>query len=280
MCIREATESPIKSLGVIAFSKSQEVAIRDALAAALKDKPQLQTKLDENSDKPESFFVKNLESVQGDERDIIILSVGYGPDKLGNIYNRFGPLNSQNGYRRLNVAVTRAKEKIICVSSLKATDIHPAESNRGGFLLQKYLEFAEKGMEVLMASKIVDDNENVAADSPFELEVQAALEEKGYIVRRQIGASGFKIDLAIVHPKNHKEYVLGVECDGASYHSSYSARMNDRIRQEILERLGWKIYRVWSQHWLTHKDEIIEDIVRLIDVQIGKPARAKAGVVK
>jgi superfamily I DNA and/or RNA helicase/very-short-patch-repair endonuclease len=266
MCIREATESPTKSLGVIAFSKSQEVAIRDALATALKDKPQLQTKLDENSDKPEPFFVKNLESVQGDERDIIVLSVGYGPDKLGNIYNRFGPLNSQNGYRRLNVAVTRAKEKIICVSSLKATDIHPLESNRGGFLLQKYLEFAEKGMEVLVASKIVDDNENVSADSPFELEVQEELEERGYIVRRQIGASGFKIDLAIVNPKNHNEYVLGVECDGASYHSSYSARMNDRIRQEILERLGWKIYRVWSQHWLTHKNEIVEDIIRLVGV--------------
>jgi len=265
ICIKQVTEEPNKSLGVIAFSRAQEVAIRDALLDCLKDKPHLQALLDETSDSHEQFFIKNLESVQGDERDVIILSVGYGKDKrTGEVYNRFGPINSQYGYRRLNVAITRAKEKIICVASIKSSDIRNAEKSRGAFMLQKYLEYAERGIESLDASLSIQNQLGIAADSPFEEEVERALSLRGYIVHRQVGASGFKIDLAIVNPKNDQEYVLGIECDGASYHSSYSARMNDRIRQEILDRLGWKLYRIWSQHWIYHKEEIIEDIIRTI----------------
>ena len=266
LCIRQITEEPAKSLGVIAFSRSQEVAIRDALLDAIKSDSELQKYLDETSDKSHPFFIKNLESVQGDERDVIILSVGYGRDKNGNIYNRFGPINGQNGYRRLNVAITRAIEKVICVSSLHASDIQLSEdASKGAKLLQKYIEYAEVGVCTLENYRQASENKNAEPDSPFELEVQRALENKGCVVHRQIGVSGFKIDLGILNPNNLEEYILGIECDGATYHSSYSARMNDRIRQEILERLGWKIYRVWSQHWLTHKDDIIEDIIRNIN---------------
>lgn len=266
ICVKFATEFPEKSLGVIAFSKSQEVAIRDALINWLKQNPdfEIAAKLDENSDESQAFFIKNLESVQGDERDIIILSVGYGRDKSGNIFQRFGPINSSYGYRRLNVAVTRAKEKIVCVSSLKSYEINPKETARGARLLQSYLEYAEKGTEALVAGKIAGERNDAQPDSEFELDVQSALSARGYRVDRQVGASGFKIDLAIVNQENNKEYILGIECDGASYHSSYSARINDRLRQEILEGLGWKIYRVWSQHWISHKEAIVDDIVKTI----------------
>jgi very-short-patch-repair endonuclease len=179
------------------------------------------------------------------------------------MHNRFGPLNSKNGYRRLNVAITRAKEKVICVASIRAEDMTPSESAKGAKMLQKYLEYAEKGQEVLSASHLLQA-EIKESESPFEVDVENALILRGFLVDRQVGVSGFRIDLAIIDPKNQQTYVLGIECDGASYHSSYSARVNDRLRQEILEKLGWKIYRIWSQHWISHKEEIIDEIVSVI----------------
>lgn len=263
LCV-EHTQSNSSSLGVIAFSRSQEEAIRDAVNEKIKEFPHLADKFDEAKDKKDSFFIKNLESVQGDERDMIILSVGYGRDQNGNIHNRFGPINSSGGYRRLNVAITRAKDKIICVSSMKFHEMSPSESSKGGILLQKYLEYAEKGREVLEASRIVRKGD-VAADSNFEISVQNALEALGYTVHRQIGVTGFSIDLAVVNPENQNEYILGIECDGAAYHSSKSARIRDRLRQQILEKLGWNFYRVWSQHWIYHRQEVLNDLVAFIN---------------
>lgn len=264
MCAQSAIDYPDKSIGVIAFSKSQEVGIRDAMIEFLKNHPELQEKLNEDQDGSDAFFIKNLESVQGDERDIIVLSIGYGKDKNGNFFNRFGPINSVTGYRRLNVAITRAKEKLICVSSFRSTEMKAGETSRGAKMLQKYLDYAENGVKTLDGSRLVVEGEDVEADSPFELEVKRALEERGYEVRKQIGVSGFKIDLAIINPKTGTDYILGIECDGASYHSSYSARVNDRLREDILRRLGWDIYRVWSQHWISHKEAIIDDIIKTI----------------
>ncbi len=271
LCVQHVSNNPNKSLGVIAFSKAQETAIRDELIEFVRTNSSFQTKLDETSDSIDSFFIKNLESVQGDERDVIILSVGYGPDKEGNIYNRFGPINSAHGYRRLNVAVTRAKEKLICVNSLHSTDIHNGDKAKGAFLLQKYLDYSENGIKTLQASKLTQSQLNADFDSPFEEEVEKALSRKGLILHKQVGVSGFKIDLAVVNPKNLQEYVLGIECDGASYHSSYSARMRDRVRQEILERLDWQLYRIWSQHWISHKNEIVDDILRRVELILSKP---------
>ncbi len=263
LCKEYALTQPNKSLGVIAFSKAQETAIRDELGILLKKYPQLQPVLDEEGEKLEKFFIKNLESVQGDERDIIILSIGYGKDKNGNMFQRFGPIVNSTGFRRLNVAVTRAKEKIICVSSIKATDIVSENKSKGVQLLQKYLDYAEHGRSTITASKLAQNSINVAADSMFEEEVEKELQKAGLVIERQVGASGYKIDLAILDQKK-KEYVLGIECDGAQYHSSYSARVNDRIRQENLKRLGWNIYRIWSQHWISNKEQIIDDILNSI----------------
>ncbi|MEX0848609.1 MAG: AAA domain-containing protein [Candidatus Dependentiae bacterium] len=266
ICLDQINQEPHKSLGVIAFSRSQEIAIRDALLDSLKENPHLQDKLNENGNAQEAFFIKNLESVQGDERDVIILSIGYGKDKkTGEVRNRFGPINTKHGYRRLNVAITRAKEKIICVSSIKATDIRSDKSSRGITMLQNYLEYAESNIKTLEGSKMRQNQISVFPDSPFEQDVKDALERRGYKVDIQIGVSGFKIDLAIVNPKNDQSYILGIECDGATYHSSYSARMNDRVRQSILEGLGWTLYRIWSQHWISHQEEIINDIVKMVD---------------
>ena len=258
------------SLGVIAFSKAQEEVIRESIAEKIKEFPHLADKFDETTDtrnkinEESSFFIRNLESVQGDQRDVIILSVGYGPDKNGNVFNRFGPINSKGGYRRLNVAVTRARDKIICVSSMKFYQMSPSEGTRGAILLQKYLEYAEKGRSVLEASKITQQN-NREPDSDFEVSVQKELQRVGYTIHQQVGAAGFSIDLAVVNPDNQNEYVLGIECDGAAFHSSKSARIRDRLRQEILERLGWKIYRIWSQHWILHRQEVLDDIVQYIN---------------
>jgi very-short-patch-repair endonuclease len=120
----------------------------------------------------------------------------------------------------------------------------------------------------LDASRLLQNQSGIELDSTFEEEVERALQSHGFVVHRQIGASGYKIDLAIVNPKNDQEYILGIECDGAAYHSSYSARMNDRMRQDVLGRLGWNIYRIWSQHWIYHKEKIINDISHKVSEQI------------
>lgn len=265
LCLSEFEKNPNKSMGVIAFSRAQEDEIRRTLQEMLKEHP-LGEKFDEAAEGKDAFFIKNLESVQGDERDTIILSVCYGPDKHGSIYSRFGPINSATGYRRLNVAVTRAKDKLFCVSSMRGSDtrLAPPAGSRGANLLKKYLEYAERGIESLDASQLVVENNGIDVDSDFELSVERALQQRGFQLHRQVGASGFKIDLAVVDPANMGNYILGIECDGATYHSSMSARTRDRIRQDILERLGWKIYRVWSQHWYTNSESIVDDIVRHI----------------
>lgn len=263
-CIEHMQNVPGKTLGVIAFSRAQEQAIRDALNEKLKEYEHLSEYLDESSDKKESFFIKNLESVQGDERDVIVLSICYGLDKLGAPPSSFGPIGYASGYRRLNVAITRAKDQLICVSSIRYNEMR-ASANKGVLLLQKYLEYAEKGWHVLEANLLNTNSALVDHDSAFEACVEEALVENGYKICRQVGVSGFKIDLAIVNPKNHGEFLLGIECDGAAYHSSKSARIRDRMRQDILESRGWKIYRIWSQHWYGNKDAIIQDIIRHVN---------------
>ncbi|MBI2774747.1 DUF4011 domain-containing protein [Candidatus Dependentiae bacterium] len=264
ICIDKAKNEPTKTLGVISFSKTQEDAIRSALQKSLKENAECKSLLDESGEQPSPFFIKNLESVQGDERDCIILSVGYGRDtSTGQVYNRFGPLNGVHGYRRLNVAATRAKEELICVSSITAADIRHNDDSRGALLLKNYLEYAQTSARSFDLRGTKKDQLSFF-ETPFEDEVAKALEEKGYVVHRAVGASEFKIDLAIVDPKNSEKYLLAIECDGPSYYTSYNARMNDRMRQEILEKLGWKVYRIWSQDWLMRKEEIIDQITTLI----------------
>ncbi|MEW4491038.1 AAA domain-containing protein [Thalassoglobus sp. JC818] len=205
------------------------------------------------------LFIKNLENVQGDERDVIFLSMGYGFNDSGKFTKSFGPINLQNGERRLNVAVTRAREELVFVTSVRSADMDLSGSkSTGAHLLKAYLNYAEKGVDTLGLAI----NEFAAeADSPFEEEVAAALIRRGLDPVPQVGCGGFRIDLALKHPERPGEFCLAVECDGATYHSSNTARDRDRIRQTILENLGWRIVRIWSTDWIRDPNRQINRII-------------------
>ena len=237
--------NPDQSLGVVTFNIAQADTIENHLEQFRRQKPELERYF--APDRSEKFFVKNLESVQGDERDVLIFSVGYGKDKFGRLTMNFGPLNGNGGERRLNVAVTRARKKVIVVSSIRASDFDLGEVNREGVrVLQRYLDFAERGPDALALRTSEGDFE-----SPFEQSVASAIRSLGFAVVPQVGCSSFRVDLGVIDPSNPGRFILGIECDGATYHSSATARDRDRIRQQILERLGWRIHRIWSPDWVT-----------------------------
>lgn len=251
-----------KSLGVVAFSSAQEQAIRDALEERQVENPILEAFVNQD-DVLDEFFIKNLEMVQGDERDRMIFSIGYGPDESGNISMNFGPLNKEGGERRLNVAVTRAKEKVTVISSLQPEDIDLTNtSNIGVENFKKYLQYAKDGDRVLARDDTV--TRTLDFDSRFEEAVYAELESHGFDVVSQVQSSNYSIDLAIKHPDRPGEFVLGIECDGAAYHSSKTARDRDRIRQSVLEDLGWTIHRIWSPDWSSNKKQEIQAIMEKV----------------
>ena len=186
------------------------------------------------------MFVKNIERVQGDERDAIILTIGYGKDLTGKVPHRFGPVNQDGGERRINVAASRARSRMTVVSSINSTDLNTASLGKGPQLLEALIRFAETGGA---------DTGAFAKRNPlnaFELQVQYELKEMGLDPIPQYGASGFRIDFALPHPSNDGRMVLAVEADGASYHSSPTARDRDRLRQQVLEDKGWRFHRIWS----------------------------------
>lgn len=240
---------PNRSLGVVAFSVAQQDLIDKLLSKRRQNTPEKEYFF--KNDEKEPFFIKNLETVQGDERDTIIFSIAYGIDAQGRLLHNFGPLNRMGGERRLNVAVTRAKCNVQLVSSMHYTDIDlKRTSAEGAKLLREYLDYAENGDIALERAISVSPFEQF--DSDFELEVCDYLRSKGFAVDTQVGCSGFRIDLGLKMP-NTSDYVLAIECDGATYHSSRNARDRDRLRQEILERMGWKFYRIWSTDWFRNK---------------------------
>lgn len=256
---RNIEKYPRRSLGVVAFSVAQQELIDKLLSKRRKDTPDKEYFFKNNGSEP--FFIKNLETVQGDERDTIIFSVAYGVDGQGRLLHNFGPLNRMGGERRLNVAVTRAKCNVQLVSSMHCTDIDlKRTSAEGAKLLREYLDYAENGNIALERAISVNSFEQF--DSDFELEVCEFLRSKGFSVDTQIGCSGFKIDLGLKLPDS-SDYVLAIECDGATYHSSKNARDRDRLRQEILEGMGWKFYRIWSTDWFRNKS--VEQL-RLLEV--------------
>ena len=250
LVLDHAEKRPQESLGVIAMGLRHADRVQRAIDQALVHRPELSQFFD--ADAEERFFVKNLERVQGDERDAIILTVGYGKDRGGNLPFRFGPLLSIGGQRRLNVAVTRARQRMTLVSSFSHLDMDLAKvkPGTGVELLRFYLEYAASGGKRL--------GDLAAKDFPmnsFEAEVFDVLESKGIPLVPQCGASSYRIDLVAQHPKQRGRYVLAIECDGASYHSSPTARDRDRLRQQQLENLGWTFHRIWSTDWFMRKDE-------------------------
>ena len=242
---------PKRSLGVVAFSVAQQDLIDKLLSKRRQCTPEKEFFFNAFSES-EPFFVKNLETVQGDERDTIILSVAYGFDAQGRLLHNFGPLNRMGGERRLNVAVTRAKLNMQVVSSMRYTDIDLSRvSSEGAKLLRNYLDYAENGEKALERALSVCTFDQF--DSCFENEVCDFLRSKGFSVDTQVGCSGFRIDLGLKLP-NSSDYALAIECDGATYHSSKNARDRDRLRQEVLESMGWKFYRIWSTDWFRNKE--------------------------
>ncbi len=244
---------PDRSLGVITFGEVQQLAIDTILRRRRMEEQKFEHFFAE--DRQEAFFIKSLENVQGDERDTIIFSIGYAKDMSGVMRMNFGPLSRIGGERRLNVAITRAKYNVKLVGSILPTDINVERiSADGPKLLRTYIDFAINGSIILQSESI--NPGFVQHDSPFEEVVYNFLTAKGYKVVTQVGCSGYRIDMAVMHPTLSGRYVLGIECDGVSYHSARTARERDRLRQDVLENMGWKIYRIWSTDWI--KDPVTE----------------------
>jgi very-short-patch-repair endonuclease len=257
-----ATRHPKLSLGVVAFSSAQENEILDQIEIARRSRPDLDDYF--TPDRLNGFFVKNLENVQGDERDIIIFSICYGRDEHGKLTMTFGPVNLSGGWRRLNVGFTRARYRVEVVSSITASDFVANPSVNVNHL-KRYLDFAERGIAALAVDLTSVEG---APESPFEEEVLKTIASWGFDVSPQVGQAGYRIDMAVRDPAKPGRYVLGIECDGAAYHSSLVARDRDRLRQEVLEGLGWRLHRIWGPAWYRSpqntKDELRKAIERAL----------------
>lgn len=252
-----------KSIGVVTFNQAQQSLIEDLLQNLLMNNPDLEEFALGNK---EEIFIKNLENVQGDERDIILFSIGYGPDKEGKISMNFGPLNRDGGWRRLNVAVTRARFEMKVFSTLKSEQIDLSRTKSEGVKgLKEFLSFAEKGDYSLSADySKADKNTLVDAIGDY-------LTKNGLQVRKYIGSSEYKVDLGIVHPENEKEYILGVLIDGLTYLNIETTNDRELLAPNVLKGLGWNIFRIWTLDWVKHKDKIVQEIKnRIKDLLEGK----------
>nr|WP_285372922.1 DUF4011 domain-containing anti-phage protein Hhe [Vibrio parahaemolyticus] len=248
-----------ESLGVVAMNSKQRDMIEADLESAISKDALLRTAYLENMDSEDPLFIKNLENVQGDERDVIYISFTYGPQEKGasSIPQRFGPINGASGWRRLNVLFTRAKKRIQVYSSMTAEQIVLSESSSLGVKsLKAYLQFAQTGQ--LIGQDGVQQGE---PDSDFEIAVMSALSKHGFECVPQVGVAGFFIDIAVRDPGMPGRYLMGIECDGATYHSSKSTRDRDRVRQGVLEGLGWTIRRIWSTDWFKHPQAELKPII-------------------
>lgn len=253
---QHALRRPDETLGVITMGQYHAGRIEAALRSRLAEERDRELEAFFDESREERTFIKNLERVQGDERDAIILSVGYGKQADGRLPYRFGPLLQQGGERRLNVAVTRARRRLTLVSSFSHTDMDPSRSSAEGVeLLRRYLRYAESGGINL------DGAEVTTPLNPFEMDVKYRLEQAGLTVIPQYGTSGFRIDFALPHPSLPGRMVLAIEADGASYHSSPTARDRDRLRQQVLERLGWRFHRIWSTDWFNDPQTEVDKVV-------------------
>jgi transcription elongation GreA/GreB family factor/very-short-patch-repair endonuclease len=248
-------------VGVVTFNLQQRALIESLLRDT--EDPRIIKALDED---PEGLFVKNLENVQGDERDVIFIGTVYGPETAGGrVMQRFGPINGLAGRRRLNVLFTRAKQKIVTFSSMTTADILADDAgNPGAYMLKRWLEYSKTGV---LDAGVVTQRE---PDSEFEIYVMNQIRAMGFQPVPQVGVAGYFIDIGVKHPEWPHGYVLGVECDGANYHSAKSARDRDRLRQEVLEGLGWRLHRIWSTDWFNNPVREAERLRQVIAERLGK----------
>jgi very-short-patch-repair endonuclease len=263
-----------RSIGVVTFNTEQQRLIEDLLDEERRRDASIEPFFAE--ERLEPVFVKNLESVQGDERDVILFSIGYGPDRTGNITMNFGPLNREGGERRLNVAITRARSELLVCATLHPDQIDLSRTRAKGVRdLKHFLEFAERGPHALAGAVYGSTGDY---ESYFEKAVARALMDKGWTVHPQVGVSSFRVDLGIVHPDHPGRYLAGVECDGATYHRSATARDRDKLREQVLCRLGWDILRVWSTDWWIDRsgalDKLHSALTALLEASRARAATA------
>jgi very-short-patch-repair endonuclease len=244
------------TLGIITFNQPQQKLLEDLFDKARQDHPELEWFFDDARTAP--TIVKNLENVQGDERDVILFSITFGFDQTGRLTRNFGALNRDGGQRRLNVAVTRARQEMVVYSSFRAEQLSvEGVAHHGVVHLKAFLDYAERGSIALPA---FDQGSVGSHESPFEEAVAERLRAKGWNVMPQIGVSRFRIDLGVVNPDAPGAYLAGIECDGAAYHSSATARDRDIVREQILRNLGWEIIRIWSPEWWQDADTETEQV--------------------
>ncbi len=248
------------TLGVVTFNQPQQALIETLLDARRRTSQSLDRAIAASSHEP--LFIKNLENVQGDERDVIFFSVTFGPDASGKTTMNFGPLNGEGGHRRLNVAISRAREAVVVYGTLMPEQIDLAKVRAAGVRdLKHYLEFALKGLRALAEHS---SPTGLEPDSPFESAVIKVLRDRGWSVHPQVGCSGYRIDIGVVDPRAPGRYLVGIECDGRSYHSGATARDRDRLRQHVLEGLGWRIHRIWSTNWWMNPEGEIDAVCSLL----------------
>ena len=257
------------SIGIVSFSKVQQSLIEDYLDDELAKHPDLELK---SSQSEEPIFIKNLENVQGDERDVILFSVGYGPDKNGHVSMNFGPLNNEGGERRLNVAVSRARYEMMVFSTLKAEQIDLRRSNAKGVVgLKKFLEFAALGMQALPS---VSTSQLHASEMINDLAEE--LQKRGYQVDKMVGKSNFRIDLGIIDPRDPDKYLLGILTDGKSYYKTKTTRDREICQPNVLRMLNWNFMRVWSVDWFENRDGVLGRILEKL-YELLHPEKTKKG---
>ncbi len=267
------TKYPNKSLGVVVMNQKQASLLSDEMNYAFEKNPLAQEYREKWQDGLESFFIKNLENVQGDERDVIFIGTVYGPEKAGSpVRQGFGPINGVAGKRRLNVLFSRAKERIVTFSSMNTSDIKAEEDsgNEGAYMLKQWIEYCATGR--IHSGKIT----NKDTDSEFEDHVVQQIRSIGCDAIPQVGVVGYSIDIGVKHPDWPHGFIMGVECDGATYHSSKSARDRDRLRQQVLEGLGWNLYRIWSTDWF---DDPIRETEKLREAIKNRISNLKSAMI-
>lgn len=254
------------SVGVVTFSMPQQRLIEDLVDALTQRRPDLEERFTASAAEP--VFVKNLENVQGDERDVMLFSVCYAADSRGVVTMNFGPLNRRGGERRLNVAVTRARRRLAVFSTLRPEQIDLGRTSAlGAKQLRLFLEYAARG-SASSAGGPAD------ANTPLEREIARALRAEGYTVHERVGRSGYRVELAVVDPNDPSHYLLGIETDGPLYSGSACARERDRLRGEVLRSLGWRLLRVWSADWWLDREQTLGRIHRALRAAAQEPKPA------
>ncbi|XZF16232.1 DUF3320 domain-containing protein [Chitinophagaceae bacterium MMS25-I14] len=248
-----------RSIGIVTFSSVQQNLIEDMLTEVFKQNPALEKTAD-NAEEP--IFIKNLENVQGDERDVILFSICYGPDETGKVSLNFGPINRDGGWRRLNVAVSRARYEMVVYSTLRADQIDLSRTGSEGVAgLKAFLAYAEKGKTALPLSTSA---QTITSDD-FTETIAAGIRERGYEVNTNIGCSDYRIDIGIVDPAHPSRYLLGILTDGKNYAAAKTGRDREIVQTNVLKALGWRLHKIWSMDWWEHKEKVMAGIIAAIE---------------